>query len=421
MGTIVPRKRKDGSTAFHAQVIIKRDGRIAYRETRTFDRKAAASAWIDKTEEALLNPQALDRVRQNDPTLGFVIDRYMDESKKEMGRTKKQVLNTLKNDFDIADMACSTIDSSTITSLAQELGKTRGRATVANYLSHLGAVFAIARAAWKYPLDPAVMKDGNLVARKLGLTGKGKERDRRPTLAELDTIMSHYQAREQEVEMLPMTKLVPFAIFSTRRQDEIVSIRWPDLDEAHNRIMVRDMKNPTEKIGNNVWVDLPAEAMKIIKSMPRLEERIFPYTADTVSASFTRACQFLGIEDLHFHDLRHDGISRLFELGLNIPHVATVSGHRSWQSLKRYTHIRQSGDKYTGWKWLAVATAPLGSTSKSYYRPRFKPTLLEPEGAKPTKAKPTKVKPARAGRKKTAKPTKAPAKRGRPRKERTFT
>jgi hypothetical protein len=233
--------------------------------------------------------------------------------------------------------------------------------------------------------------------------------------------MSHYQSREQEVEMLPMTKLVPFAIFSTRRQDEIVSMRWPDLDEVHNRVMVRDMKNPTEKIGNNVWVDLPAEAMKIIKSMPRLEERIFPYSADTVSASFTRACQFLGIEDLHFHDLRHDGISRLFELGLNIPHVATVSGHRSWQSLKRYTHIRQAGDKYKGWKWLAVATAPLGSISKSYYRPRFKSTVLEPEAAKPTKANSTKVKPARASRKKTVKPTKAPAKRGRPRKERTFT
>ena len=88
MGTIVPRKRKNGTTAYHAQVIIKRDGRIAYRETRTFDRKAAASAWIDKTEEALLNPQALNRVRQDDPKLSFVIDRYIEESQKAMGRTK---------------------------------------------------------------------------------------------------------------------------------------------------------------------------------------------------------------------------------------------------------------------------------------------------------------------------------------------
>jgi hypothetical protein len=151
-----------------------------------------------------------------------------------MGRTKRQVLKTLKDDFDIADMACSEIRSADITSLATELGKTRGPATVANYLSHLGAVFAIARAAWNYPLDPAVMKDGNLVAKKLGLTGKGKERDRRPTLAELNIIMSHYQGREQNVDMLPMTKIVPFAIFSTRRQEEIVTLKWADLDEDHS-------------------------------------------------------------------------------------------------------------------------------------------------------------------------------------------
>ncbi|MGN6422551.1 MAG: site-specific integrase [Asticcacaulis sp.] len=411
MGTIVPRKRKNGTTAYHAQVLIKRDGRIAYRETRTFDRKAAASAWIDKTEEALLNPRALDEVRQDDPPLRFVIDRYMAESKKAMGRTKTQVLNTLKDEYEIADLACSAISSADITSLATDLGRTRQPATVANYLSHLGAVFAIARAAWRYPLDPAVMKDGHLVAKKLGLTGKGKERDRRPTLAELNVILTHYQTREREVEMLPMTKIVPFAIFSTRRQEEIVSIRWPDLDEDHSRILIRDMKNPTEKVGNNVWVDIPPEAMKIIKSMPKIEDRIFPYTTDAVSASFTRACQFLGIEDLHFHDLRHDGISRLFELGLNIPHVATVSGHRSWQSLKRYTHIRQPGDKYKGWEWLSIATAPLKiKGEKPYALPRFKPTAPPPRLPPETK---TRSKPTKA----VADP---PRKRGRPRKERTF-
>jgi hypothetical protein len=59
----------------------------------------------------------------------------------------------------------------------------------------------------------------------------------------------------------------------------------------------------------------------------------------------------LGIKDLHFHDLRHDGISRLFEIGKDIPQDRSVSGHRSWQNLKRYEHMRQSGDKYAHWKW----------------------------------------------------------------------
>jgi integrase len=114
-----------------------------------------------------------------------------------------------------------------------------------------------------------------------------------------------------------------------------------------------------------VWCDLPDPALAIIKSMPRTHDCIFPYTTDAIGTSFTRACLFLGIntddmpdeERLHFHDLRHDGVSRLFENGLNIPHVAAASGHKSWTSLKRYTHLRQTGDKYVGWKWIPILTA----------------------------------------------------------------
>lgn len=67
----------------------------------------------------------------------------------------------------------------------------------------------------------------------------------------------------------------------------------------------------------------------------------------------------LGIEDLHFHDLRHEGVTRLFEMGRTIPQAASVSGHRSWSSLKRYAHIRQTGDKYAEWKWRSVLDKPL--------------------------------------------------------------
>ena len=134
-----------------------------------------------------------------------------------------------------------------------------------------------------------------------------------------------------------------------RATAQIVTIRWADLDK--DRILVRDMKHPNEKSGNHVWCDLVPEAVSYIESMPKVDERIFPFTSEAVSASFTRACKKLGIEDLHFHDLRHDGVSRLFEMGKTIPQAASVSGHRSWQNLKRYTHLRQSGDKYADWKW----------------------------------------------------------------------
>ena len=150
---------------------------------------------------------------------------------------------------------------------------------------------------------------------------------------------------------MPMDRVISFALFSTRRQEEITRIAWADHQPEHCRILVRDMKNPGEKAGNNVWVDLPLEAMRIIEGMPRKKDTIFPFSADAISANFTRACKLLSIEDLTFHDLRHEGVSRLFEMGLSIPHVAAVSGHRSWNSLKRYTHLRDAADRYVGWRW----------------------------------------------------------------------
>jgi len=73
------------------------------------------------------------------------------------------------------------------------------------------------------------------------------------------------------------------------------------------------------------------------------DDRIFGVTTDSISKAFTEACKFLSINDLYFHDLRHEGISWHFEQGLTIPQVATVLGHKSWTSLQRYTQIRRAG------------------------------------------------------------------------------
>lgn len=355
MGTIIPRKRKDGSTAFLAQISINRDGKRAHTESKTFEKRASAAAWLKHREAELQEPNAvLGQVkrRNSDRTLADAIDLYEQDSRKELGRTKAQVLGAIKK-YEIAGMLCEDIKSADILDFARELSVGRKPQTVANYLSHLSSIFAIAKPAWGVNLDYQEMQNALTVAKRLGFTSKSDKRDRRPTLDELDKILSHYEASlRRGYSKTPMHKITIFALFSTRRQEEIVRLKWADLDEEGGRILVRDMKDPEQKIGNDIWCDLPAEAMRIIKSMPRKKAEIFPFHPDTVSASFTRACQFLQIDDLHFHDLRHEGVSRLFELGLSIPHVAAVSGHRSWASLKRYTHIRQIGDKYKGWAWL---------------------------------------------------------------------
>ncbi|MBL4929374.1 tyrosine-type recombinase/integrase [Fuscibacter oryzae] len=346
MGSINKRQRADGSFGFTAQIVIKRKGVKVYTEARTFDREPPARAWMKRREAEI----ARDGWGKPKGTLGEAIDDYIRESLKEMGKTKAQVLNAIKS-HSIAALAGHEIRSHDIVSWATELSKKVQPQTVANYLSHLSAVFAVAQPAWGYALDAGEMKAATVVCKKLGITSKSKKRDRRPTIEEMDALMAHFVERSKRRGAMPMHKVAFFAMFSTRRQEEITRIRWEDLKPG--KVLVRDMKDPDEKDGNNVWVDLPPEAEALIGTMPKVAAEIFPFSTDAISAGFTRACKFLAIKDLHFHDLRHEGISRLFEMGQNIPHVAAVSGHRSWQSLQRYTHIDEVGDRWAKWEWKA--------------------------------------------------------------------
>src|SRR3977135_3746285 len=142
MGTIIARKRKDGSTGYHAQVTVKRSGKIVHRETRTFDRRQAASAWLEKRETELAKPGAVERQNIPDPKLAAVIDRYIEESIKEIGRTKAQVLATIKG-YDIAALTRSEVTSHHLVSSAKQMPVQPQ--TVGNYFSHLSSIFTIAR------------------------------------------------------------------------------------------------------------------------------------------------------------------------------------------------------------------------------------------------------------------------------------
>lgn len=88
-----------------------------------------------------------------------------------------------------------------------------------------------------------------------------------PTLDELDNLMGHYvEMQTRRKAQIDMPKIIAFAIFSTCRQEEITRIRWDDLDELRQAVLVRDMKNPGQKIGNDVWCHLPDEAWAIMKT-----------------------------------------------------------------------------------------------------------------------------------------------------------
>lgn len=357
MGSIVTRKRKDGSASFSAQILMKKDGVIIHRESKNFTTQALAKSWMAKREKELAKPGEIERQKASKITFGMAIKKYMEESEEPFTGTRKQVLNAVMRHA-IASLNCENVTSQKLVEYAKELKQTRSAATVGNYISHLSVPFDIAKPAWGYSLDSRAYDDALAVMKQLKLIDKSLKRDKRPTLAELDKLLDHFAHQERRLRAsMQMRKIIAFAIFSTRRLSEITSIQWADFEPEHNRILVRDMKHPDEKAGNNVWCELTPEAIAIIESMPKKKARIFPYNKKSVGLSFTNACKILDIENLHFHDLRHEGISRLFEMGKPIPIVATHSGHRTWSSLQRYTHIRQTGDKYKDWKWLPIVTA----------------------------------------------------------------
>lgn len=372
MATIRARKKVDGTASYTAQIRIKKQGTVVYQENQTFARKQAAQAWVRRREAELYQPGAIERAKREGITVKDMIDRYLVELDKArpLGKTKRATLNAIA-DMDFGQVLDTEINSQRLVDFAlwrmSDEGGGIQASTAGNDLAHLGAVLSIARPAWGYEVDGHAMADARKVLRKLGYNMKSRERNRRPTLDELDQVLTHFvgiqQRRPTSINML---KVTGFAMFSTRRQDEICRIRWDDVDEVGRRVLVRDMKNPGQKIGNDVWCHLPEEAWIILNSMPRTQAEIFPYNSDSVSAAWTRACQFLQIEDLHFHDLRHEGVSRLFEMDWDIPRVSSVSGHRDWNSLRRYTHLHGRGDRYIGWLWLdKIVQAPVKLGLKS--------------------------------------------------------
>ncbi|WP_207100412.1 tyrosine-type recombinase/integrase [Paracoccus shandongensis] len=359
MATIAERKRKDGTVSYVAQIIKRAHN---FHDSKTFDSRRVAEAWAAKREKEIQADieagRPITKQKIKTKTLGDAIDLYINESMNPIGKTKTQVLRTIQKEYgpEIADVRCDLITSKTIIEFAKTLHDRdciTSASTVLNYMSHLSSIFAIARPAWNMPLDEKAMKEAMTICKKMGYTKKSKSRTRRPSIEEINSLMQYFlDKRITRPNVNPMHKIIAFALFSTRRQEEITRLQWSDYDPKHKRILIRDMKHPGEKIGNDVFVDLPDPCCDIIETMPKTGTYIFPYGVDAISAAFTRGCKFLEIKDLHFHDLRHEGISRVMEMGYTIPQAAKVSGHKSWQSLQRYSHIDKSGDKWENWEWI---------------------------------------------------------------------
>ncbi|MCV6612873.1 MAG: site-specific integrase [Amphritea sp.] len=374
MATIRKRKRKDGSVSYTAQIRINQNNAEVYQESRTFspgkfdNPHRAAKQWAVTREADLHRTKPWESDGHAGLTVGEGMRLYVEEvgsSPGGIGKTKCSCMLLMADEPLICNVTLLKCDSALLMKLLRKRSQEdkAAPATVLQDVIYFRVMMEYARIVWGVPVELQYIDDVRKTAARLGLIGKSEERERRPGLGELGKIMAYYDRDRTHrtpanAQRIPMQRLVPFLIFSTRRVSEVTRIEWDDLDADSQRVLVRDMKHPRSKKGNHRWVHLPDRAWSLLMQQPRTEgePRIFPYEAKSISTSFQRACAHkdVAIEDLHLHDLRHEGISHYFELGWGIPQVAMVSGHTSWDSLKRYTHLTKPEpvDKYKSWPWL---------------------------------------------------------------------
>ncbi len=315
----------------------------------TFASRKEAEAWARRIESEIDNGKTPTRKDvAGVKTLGALIDLHIADMKevgKPIGRTKAYSLELLRNR--LGQSRLENLDREQVIQFGKNrAGEGAGPVTVSMDIGYLRTLLTDGAAIHGLPLSPEQVDLARTALKRLGLVGKSKERDRRPTDDELEALLSYF--RDGDKTAFPMERIIKYAIASCMRLEEICTVEWPGLNPRLRTLMIRDRKDPREKAGNDQSIPLLGvsgyDAWELLMEQRRSPDgnslRIYPYKHRSVGTAFHRACDALGIEDLHFHDLRHEGTSRLFEAGFRIEQAALVTGHKDWKMLRRYTHLK---------------------------------------------------------------------------------
>lgn len=158
---------------------------------------------------------------------------------------------------------------------------------------------------------------------------KPQSRERRCSDAELARLLAWSDSEE-------LGAICRFAVATAMRRGEIARMRWEHVDLSGRTLVIGKTKNGEQRV-----IPLRQDALAVLRELrPASAGPVWSLDADSISQAFGRARDRAGIEDLHFHDLRHEAISRLFHLGLAREKVGKISGHRDQRSLDRYNHPR---------------------------------------------------------------------------------
>jgi integrase len=327
------------------RVQIRRKGRYV---SESFRRRKDAEEWALDAERRIDRGETPNsRAKIDSTTFGDLIDLHL-EDLKDVGRTARRsktfCLDQLREK--LGKVRLGDLDRERLIKFGRDRAREgAGPVTLSIDFTFIKTLIAHAAAVHGIQISSEPVFLARIALKRLGLVGKGKERDRRPTPKEIERIIEHVDANPRQ--LIPVGRMVRFAIATAMRQEEICRICWADVDASKKVVVVRDRKDPREKDGNDQKVPLldatGIDAWSVMQEQrvasPKTE-RVFPYNSRSLGTAFRRACRELGIKNLHFHDLRHEAASRFFEAGFSIEQVALVTGHKDWKMLRRYTNLR---------------------------------------------------------------------------------
>jgi integrase len=306
------------------RVKIRRAGLLA--QTRTFDNRMQAQQWARSVESEIDKGIVVDRRTAQRLSLSEVLERYRREvTPTKRGSADENLRLKAMAQRPFARIRMSALTSSHLATYRDERLRVVSGATVNREFGLLSHAIDTARREWDVylPTNPCT-----LVRRP----PQGRPRSRRLQGDEEQRLL----AACRDARNIWLAHFVALAIETGMRRGELLALQWSNVD-LERRIAFL----PVTKNGESRGVPLSSRAIAILRGLPASSNgRVFgELTADALKHSFKRAVRRAGIKGLRLHDLRHEATSRFFEKGLNVMEVASVTGHKTLQMLKRYTHL----------------------------------------------------------------------------------
>ena len=292
---------------------------------RSFHTKQAAIKWA-VSEERKLTEGVMGVLKPSDATLGQLLQRYVAEvlPAKRGAATEGQRLQRLIRD-PVSGLKVSQLTSQAIAAF-RDRRLLDGRRTCHYDLILIRHCLKIAMNEW------GLMLSSNPVDR-VKMPPSSPARNRRLEDGEFDRL----EEAARQTKNPHIWPVIVFAIETGMRRGEILGLRWEHVD-LDRRIAYL----PLTKNGSSREAPLSTKAALVLARQRQRNDTPspFPVTPNGFRLAWDRLRNRAGLSELRFHDLRHEAISRFFELGLNIPEVAVISGHRDPRMLFRYTHLR---------------------------------------------------------------------------------